>query len=90
MKDLILGLAIAGIVAFGFYLMKRLDRFLKHKYKSRRIEPDLNENGIMVFGRSDTSSKREQEKGKAKEAQKEKVRGEPEEKAPGEYRHTQK
>lgn len=58
-KDLILGLAIVGIVIFGAYLMKRVDRFLKHNYKIRRIEPDLGENGIVIFNRPNAPQEEE-------------------------------
>lgn|GEM_PF-5945239 len=51
MEDLFLGAAIIGIVLFGFYLMKRLDRFMKRHYRSRRVVPDPNESGVVIFNR---------------------------------------
>lgn len=61
MRDVILGLAIVGIVIFGFYLMKRLDRFLRRHYKSRKIEPDLNESSIVIFSKPNERLEEKQE-----------------------------
>lgn len=33
MKDLILGLAVAGILAFGYYLVDRFDRYMEKNRK---------------------------------------------------------
>ena len=61
MEELFLGLGILVIILFGFYLMGRMDRFLKHHYKSRRIEPDLNESSIVVFDRPNASRDKDPE-----------------------------
>ena len=61
MEDLFLGAAVIGIVIFGFYLMKRLDRFMKRHYKSRRIVPDPNESGVVIFNRPNARPKEKQD-----------------------------
>ena len=61
MEDLFLGAAVIGIVIFGFYLMKRLDCFMKRHYKSRRIVPDPNESGVVIFNRPNARPKEKQD-----------------------------
>ncbi len=40
MKDIVLIIAVLGVIAFGFYIMKRVDDFLDENYKNIHINAE--------------------------------------------------
>ncbi len=43
MKDIVLIIAVLGVFAFGFYIMKRVDYFLDENYKNMHINAEKTE-----------------------------------------------
>ncbi len=43
MKDIVLSIAVLGVFAFGFYIMKRVDDFLDENYKNMHINAEKTE-----------------------------------------------